>query len=249
MRIFKTLLFAIFLLNVNFHNADAQILKQILKMMGKETVENTTVKGTKEITEDIVTKALRKEFGFRATRKTALVMTETSSEATERILKTSVYDGMKKALAVGLKSNIDNINSKFVGTLGKKSSGELVKNFSSKEVRNVLNDNISLELKKVLKKRVVVETSEVLLKKQLVEILGEKAAKECFEKIVKENVEKKTKLLLADIAKNKQLRNAFKNNPNLLNPYNRAIEAKEMRNDLSMLRYMGVGLVNFIEKG
>lgn len=246
MKIFRIVLVAISLLTIYSYDADAQLLKKLFKKVGKETVESTAKKGAKEVTEDVVTKVLRKEFGQAVTKKT---VSETSSEVVERVIKTTVSDGMNKALVICLKRNVDNIGLRVSGTFGKKTSKELVQNISSKEVRNVLNENIETGLKKTLQKRIVVESTEVLLKKQLTEVLGKRAAKEWFEKIAKEDVERKTRQLLADIVTNKKLRNAFKKNPTLLNSYNRALGSSMIRNDLSMLRYMDNGAGKFYNKG
>lgn len=250
MRIFKTILLCFCLACAGTVEADAQIISKIFKRAGKKTVKEAAAIQTKEMAEDIATKAIVKEFGRTAVERSARkVVSEGSSEAAGRIVREAMDNGVRRATRVGLRHSVDDVALNVGRTVGKRYVKDVSGAVSSREVWNMAQEHIETGFRRVFRKRVVKESTEEALRKQVAEVLGERAAKEWYGKIAKEGVERKTQQLLADMAINKKLRNAIKKNPGLLAAYYRAIGSKLIRNDLSMLRYLDNGAGRFYKKG
>ena len=246
MKNFRILLILVMLISTPSMDTNAQILSKILRKSAKTAVKKTG----KEISQDMARKVIAKELGQAAAKKSTKNIFKESAEAiSKRTIKSTLNNSFGDVLMVGLVRNIDDVAIKSGLKVGAQTSKEVAQRLTCKQVNTMASETAQQHFKKVLTKRVVKEVGEKAARTQLTELVGERAAKEWCEKIAKENFEEKSKMLIADLASNKQLRELIERNPNILKAYHRCIGAKAFRGDVSMLKYLDNGAGKFYQKG
>ena len=245
MRIFSIILIIIVSFNICSFDANASIWNKLFKTSTKTVAKKTG----KETSNEVAKRVIIKEFGQSLSKKEAKkISAKSAREITEKNIK-NLDNSFSDIMKIQLSRNIDDISLKSGKILAPYTSKQIAKKVSFKQVKETTNKTTQQHIKKTLQKRVVKEVAEKTLMKQLVELLGERGAKEWCEKIAKENLEQKSKILLADLTSNKQLRKLFKKNPALLEAYHRLIGSKQFRGDISILRYLNNGASKFYNKG
>ena len=246
MKISRILLILVMLFSISPINVNAQFLGKLFKKGTKTAIK----KSGKEVCQDMAQRVIIKELGQTATKKSSKKLLKESGEViSERAIKSNLNSSFDDILRIGLVRNIDDIAIKSGTKITSQATKEVFQRATYKRVSATATETAQRHFKDILVKKTVKEVGEKAFKDQLVEILGERATKEWCERIAKEQLEDKSRILLSDLVANKHLRRLIKNNPNILNAYHRCIYSKSFRGDISILRYLDNGAGKFYKKG